>query len=106
MKVVVWIGLLLGIAYALSNVSSCGESGAGGSAPHAFTGCSASKRAIEARLRSPGSAKWGDCSSTTSNDMQTVTLTVDSQNGFGALVRSQWVTKVRNNVVESVTQVR
>ena len=74
--------------------------------PHSQTGCSASRRAIEAQLKSPGSAKWVDCTSTPSAGVQTVTLTVDSQNSYGALTRTQWVTTVRNNTVEKVQQVR
>lgn len=75
-------------------------------APHSQTGCATSRRAIEAKLKSPGSAKWVDCNSTTSAGVQTVTLSVDSQNSLGALIRSQWVTTVRDNRVESVTQIR
>lgn len=74
--------------------------------PHAQTGCSASRRAIEARLKSPASAKWGDCLSTTSDGVQTVRLVVDSQNAFGAMLRSLWVTTVRNNNVETVVQLQ
>lgn len=74
--------------------------------PYDQTGCSASRRAIEARLRSPASAKWVSCRVTTTAGVQTVTLTVDSQNAMGALLRSEWVTTVRNNNVESITQAR
>jgi hypothetical protein len=74
--------------------------------PYDQTGCSASRRAIEARLKSPGSAKWISCRVTTSAGVQTVMLAVDSQNAMGGLVRSEWVTQVRDNKVESVTQTR
>ena len=74
--------------------------------PYDQTGCSASKRAVEARLKSPGSAKWVSCRVTTEAGVQTVTLAVDSQNAYGGLVRSEWITKVRNNNVESVGQMR
>lgn len=74
------------------------------SAPHEATGCSASKRAVTARLKAPSTAQFSDCYSTTADGVQTVTLTVDSQNGFGAMIRSKWVTKVRNNQVEQVGQ--
>ncbi len=74
--------------------------------PHEATGCSASRRAVEARLKSPSSAKWGDCFSTTAGGVQTVRLSVDSQNAMGAMLRSQWITTVRNNVVESVAQAK
>ena len=72
--------------------------------PHEATGCSASQRAIEARLKAPSSAKWIDCVSTTSGGVQTVRLSVDAQNAYGAMLRSHWVTTVRGNNVESVTQ--
>lgn len=74
--------------------------------PYDQTGCSASKRAVEARLRSPGSAKWVSCRVTTEAGAQTVRLEVDSQNASGGLVRSEWLAKVRNNTVESVAQSR
>lgn len=74
------------------------------SAPHEMTGCSASRREIEARLKAPSSADWVDCLSTTDAGVQTVRLTVDAQNAYGAKVRSRWVTTVRNNSVESVRQ--
>lgn len=73
---------------------------------HSQTGCSASRRAIEAKLVSPGSAKWVSCSSTTSAGVQTVILSVDSQNRSGGLIRSEWLTKVRDGTVESVGQLR
>lgn len=75
-------------------------------AQHSQTGCSASRRAIEAQLKAPSSAQWVDCNSTTSAGVQTVTLTVDSQNGFGAMIRSRWVTTVRNGSVETVNRLR
>lgn len=74
--------------------------------PYDQTGCSASKRAVEARLRSPGSAKWVSCRVTTEAGVQTVALAVDSQNASGGLVRTEWLAKVRNNNVESVIQSR
>ncbi len=78
------------------------------SAPDPFdqTGCSASKRAVEAKLRSPGSAKWVSCHVTTAAGVQSVTLIVDSQNASGGLVRSEWLAKVRANNVESAAQIR
>ena len=74
--------------------------------PYDQTGCSASKRAVAAKLRSPGSANWISCRVTTAAGVQSVTLALDSQNGSGGLVRSEWLTKVRDNNVESVTQLR
>lgn len=80
--------------------------GSNSDAPHAATGCSASKRAVEGRLKAPTSAKWGDCHSTTANGVQSVTVMVDAQNSFGAMIRMQWLVTVRNNNVESITQLR
>lgn len=74
--------------------------------PYDQTGCSASRRAVEAKLRSPGSAKWVSCRVTTEAGTQTVILAVDSQNASGGLVRSEWMTKVRSNDVQSITQTR
>lgn len=76
------------------------------SSAHEKTGCSASRRAVEARLKSPGSAKWVDCTSTTSGGVQTVTVSVDSQNSYGGLMRTTWVATVRDNNVLSVAQVK
>jgi len=74
--------------------------------PYDQTGCSASKRAIGDKLKSPGSAKWVSCQVTTEAGVQNVRLVVDSQNAFGGLVRTEWMTRVRNNNVESVDQFR
>lgn len=74
--------------------------------PYDQTGCSASKRAVTAKLKSPGSAKWVSCSVTTAAGVQTVLLAVDSQNAYGGLIRSEWMTRVRDNNVESVAQMR
>jgi hypothetical protein len=74
------------------------------SAPHEQTGCSASRRAITGQLKSPGTAQWVDCHSTTAAGVQTVTVTVDSQNSYGALVRSRWVATVRDNTVERIAR--
>lgn len=106
MKFIIWI-IVGGVAvWILSASLKSGGDSRGADVPHAATGCSASRRAIADRLKSPSSAKWVDCHSTTSNDVQTVVTTVDSQNSFGAMLRTQWVTKVRNNTVESVVQSR
>ncbi len=106
MKFIIWI-IVGGVAVWILSASlkSGGDSG-GSDVPHAATGCSASRRAIAERLKSPSSAKWLDCRSTTSSGVQTVVTTVDSQNSFGAMLRTQWVTTVRNNTVESVVQSR
>lgn len=73
---------------------------------HEQTGCSASRRAIGERLKSPGSAQWVDCHSSTTAGVQTVTVTVDSQNNSGGLVRSQWVATVKDNTVERVARLK
>lgn len=80
--------------------------GTAASDPYDQTGCSASKRAIEAKLKSPGSAKWASCRVTTEAGVQTVIVAVDSQNASGGLVRSEWVAKVRDNSVLNLGQIR
>ena len=105
LKFIIWI-IVGGVALWILSASLKSGGDSGGDAPHAATGCSASRRAIAERLKSPSSAKWVDCHSTTSNGIQTVVTTVDSQNSFGAMLRTQWVTKVRSNTVESVVQSR
>ena len=61
------------------------------------------KQFVEDRLKSPGSAKWRDPFGdqvTYSGDGKgpiTVTASVDSQNGFGALLRSSYSCTVTNS---------
>lgn len=68
------------------------------------TGCSATDDApdkydaqvmceqfVEDRLKSPGSADFNDTTATGGGNTWHVTGTVDSQNGFGALVRSEFM---------------
>jgi hypothetical protein len=47
-----------------------------------------------------------DCGSVTSNGVQSVVSTVDSRTSFGDIIRSQWLTTVRNDQVEVLIQVR
>lgn len=68
--------------------------------------CYYSKQAVEGRLKSPASAKWVSCYSATSNGVQAVRAVVDSQNGFGAMIRSTWLATVRNGKVEEVVQLQ
>lgn len=49
---------------------------------------------VEKRLKSPGSAEFSDESATGDSGTYTVAGSVDSENGFGALVRNQYVCKV------------
>jgi hypothetical protein len=69
-------------------------------------GCLASQRAIASVLRAPGGVTSLDCGSVTSNGVQSVVSTVDSRTSFGDIIRSQWVTTVRNDQVEMLIQVR
>ena len=69
-------------------------------------GCLASKQAITAVLKAPGGVAVLDCGSTTSNGVQTVVSTVDSRTSFGDIIRSQWLTTVRNDRVEMLIQVK
>jgi hypothetical protein len=70
------------------------------------SGCSASKRAIASVLKAPSGVASLECRSATSNGIQTVVTTVDSRTRFGDIIRSQWVTTVRNDQVEMRIQVR
>lgn len=106
-----WLIIIGAVLYGASHLFDTGRTGTqatstSGADPYDQTGCSASKRAVSAKLRSPGSAQWVSCRVTTSAGVQTVTLAVDSQNAMGGLIRSEWMTQVRNNNVESVAQLR
>jgi hypothetical protein len=49
------------------------------------------RTAVTAHLRAPGSARWPGGESVVQEDEEwTVTGAVDSQNGFGALLRTGW----------------
>lgn len=72
----------------------------------AEAGCTLSRRAVEAQLTSPATAKWVECNTTTTLGVQTVIVTIDLQNSLGAFVRSHWRTVVLGDRVESVTQIR
>lgn len=52
---------------------------------------------VKDRLKSPASAKFSGLSHTGTGDEYTVTGSVDSQNSFGALMRSDFVCTVRAN---------
>lgn len=106
-----WLIITVALVYGASQLLDTGKTGtrptsSSSADPYDQTGCSASKRAVSAKLRSPGSAQWVSCRVTTSAGVQTVTLAVDSQNAMGGLIRSEWMTQVRNNNVESVAQLR
>lgn len=103
MPFLAWVAMVIAGLWFLGQLVTCSGPD---NTPGPTTGCSASRRAVEAQLKAPASAKWGDCESTTTGGTQTVRLTVDSQNGFGAMIRSRWVTTVRDNTVISVTQER
>lgn len=106
-----WLIITVALLYGASHLIDPGRGPAPATTvsvadPYDQTGCSASRRAVSSRLRAPGTAKWVSCRVTTTAGVQTVTLAVDSQNAMGALIRSEWVTQVRNNDVESVAQLR
>jgi hypothetical protein len=71
-----------------------------------FTGCTAAKRAVQERLKAAASAKFAGCSSRPVN-ASTVTafVEVDSQNGFGAMLRSNFLVTVIEGTVTAVQQV-
>lgn len=49
---------------------------------------------VEARLKAPSTADFSDTSATEAGGTWTVTGAVDSENGFGAMLRSTYVCKV------------
>ena len=65
----------------------------------------AAKRAVESRLKSPSTAVFSSGLNSTvakSGDTVKVRGFVDSQNTFGAMLRSQWVVTLRGGEVQSV----
>lgn len=103
---IVVVGLVYIVVIAPPSAPPRSPSAQGVSDPFDQTGCSSSRRAVEARLTSPSSAKWVSCRSTTSSGIQSVTLVVESQNALGAMVRSTWLTAVKDNSVQSVAQIQ
>lgn len=49
---------------------------------------------VETRLRAPATAQWSDLSSVGAEGYYTAAGAVDSENGFGALLRSRFVCEV------------
>jgi hypothetical protein len=59
------------------------------------TGCSAARRAVREQLKAPSTAKFGDCVSRPVNSQTAlVTIDVDAQNSFGAMLRKRYVVRV------------
>lgn len=50
---------------------------------------------VRDRLRAPGTARFNNGDETGSAGNYTITGTVDSENGFGALLRSSWECSIR-----------
>jgi hypothetical protein len=99
-------GMLLLIAagglYAISSFSSPTAKTGPGAQPVAWsqqagsqTGCSAAKRAVLAQLKAPSTAKFESCDSTPVNPQTVlVSVTVDAQNSFGAMLRNRYLVRV------------
>lgn len=93
-RAVLWF---LGICLAIGLVLNAREylGGAGDRQPAAYRAC---QKFIEAGLRSPGSAKhpaYTDEAVSDQDPIYVVTSMVDSQNGFGALLRTHYRCEVR-----------
>lgn len=79
-------------ALAVFALAGCGGSGGAGGA---YRAC---ERAVESQLKSPSSADFSGATGSTitnSGDTYNVSGTVDSQNGFGAMVRSAFSCELR-----------
>lgn len=50
---------------------------------------------VKKRLKAPATAKFSDVQITGSDPSWTVTGAVDSENGFGAMLRSSWTCNIR-----------
>lgn len=70
------------------------------------SGCAASREAIASRLKAPATAKWVECLATPNAGLDALVLTVDSQNSFGALIRTRWRTTILDGKVYSVEEMR
>lgn len=53
------------------------------------------KQAVERLLKAPASAQFGEASAARKGDSWLVVGTVDSQNGFGAMIRSEYLCDVQ-----------
>lgn len=75
-------------------LAACGGTGAGG-VGGAYRAC---ERAVESQLRSPSSAEFSGAPASTitqEDDSYRVSGTVDSENGFGAMIRSEFTCELR-----------
>lgn len=79
-------------------VSTSGDSGTDDQSTMAEVMC---EDFVKARLKSPGSAEFGPTDTAREDDVYTVRGPVDSQNGFGAMLRSDYVCVVRDNPDDS-----
>jgi hypothetical protein len=79
--------LIIGGIIWKASEKSLGSGGSGGSASAAESAC---RSAVTDELRSPGTAKFSNEQATSEGDSWTVVGTVDSENGFGALLRSDY----------------
>lgn len=86
--IVAVLGIIGGLGYACE-VSS---SGAEGSPPDESGQVQvACKSWVEDRLKAPSTADFSGVKTALSGDRYTVTGSVDSQNSFGAMIRTSWI---------------
>jgi hypothetical protein len=101
------MGRVILLAFAMLSVSSCGSDGLVCSESFAY---GAAKSIMEKRLASPGSAKFASLSDPSVTVKKTgaceyhVESYVDSQNGFGALLRTRFTITVTGVAEEKYWQ--
>lgn len=93
-NVVVVIGVLVLAAIIMSAIAKHGGSNSASPAQtRRYEACNIAEQFVRESLKSPGSAKFQPCSDRTVSDgpvLWNVSGYVDSQNGFGALLRSNY----------------
>ena len=70
-------------------------------APNPMAGCFVAKQAVTARLKAPATASFAECW----RNGELVCLNVDSQNGFGVLIRSTWLVRFGGAASDRITEV-
>ena len=98
-KVVMVAGVLVGVLL-VAGVAFLVPRIIGGNKREAEDACRA---AIEQGLKSPASAEWGDPQVNENGaGLYDVAITVDAENGFGALIRATYICSVDNGKVVDV----
>lgn len=92
----VWIGAAVVVAV-MALVISVVVKGGGPADPKTDAKLICQENFIAARLKAPATAKYLDVTVTQLGDVYTVTGSVDSENSFGALIRSTFTCKVKDS---------